>query len=188
MSEQVVKISDATSASGALGLTGLGLAALMLSFSGLGLFPDALIVIAMSIFVGGIIQVMTGYMAWKKGNTFETVAFTAFGFFWISFAFILIAPYGLPAASATSTGLYLVLWGILSFCLLLGTIKLKVKALIAIFTLLVTTFFITAIPALVTVPAIVGTIAAISTLLLGIVSLYTAVAITLNEVGYKLPL
>ncbi|MCL2141295.1 MAG: acetate uptake transporter [Methanimicrococcus sp.] len=182
-----VKLADTTGASGALGLTGLGLAALMLSFSGLGLFGDALILVAMSLFVGGFIQVITGYMSWKKGNTFETVAFTAFGFFWVSFAFILVAPLGLVAASPMSTGLYLVLWGILSFCLLLGTLKLKVNALIAIFVLLVTTFFITAI-ATFTGIAIVGTIAAISTLLLGVVSLYAAVAIVLNELGYKLPL
>ena len=180
-----VKITDTTGASGALGLTGLGLAALMLSFSGLGLFPDALIVVAMSLFVGGFIQVITGYMSWKKGNTFETVAFTAFGFFWISFAFILVAPLGLGAASGTATALYLVLWGILSFCLLLGTLKLKVKALIAIFVLLVTTFFITAASVFVAGLALV---AGVSTLLLGIVSLYAAVAIVLNELGYKLPL
>jgi succinate-acetate transporter protein len=126
-------------------------------------------------------------MSWKKGNTFETVAFTSFGFFWVSFAFILIAPFGLTTSSA-GLGLYLILWGLLSFFLLLGTLKLKVKALIVIFTLLVTTFFITAIPALVTVPAIVGTIAAISTLLLGLASCYAAMAIVLNDVGYKLPL
>jgi succinate-acetate transporter protein len=180
-----VKLTDTTSASGAAGLTALGLAALMLSFD---TFVDgaALGVVAMSIFVGGFIQVLVGFMAWKKGNTFETVAFTAFGMFWLSFAFILIAPFGLTI-SGTALGLYLVLWGILSFALFLGTLKIKVKALIAIFALLITTFFITAAAVFTGVEAL-GLLAGVSTLLLGLVSLYAAVAIVLNELGYKLPL
>ena len=184
-----VKITDTTGASGALGLTGLGLAALMLSFKGLVFSADeALIVVAMSLFVGGLIQVITGYMSWKKGNTFETVAFTAFGFFWISFAYIVANPQGIATTSGMemSLALYLILWGILSFCLLLGTLKLKVNALIAIFVLLVVTFFVTA--ASVFLGGIVATLACLVTLLLGIVSLYAAVAIVLNELGYKLPL
>ena len=90
-SEKVVKICDAWGTPGALGLTGLALASFSLAFLDMGLFADVMILISMSIFVGGLVQVFAGLLSFKKGNTFEMVAFTMFGMFWISFAYILNA-------------------------------------------------------------------------------------------------
>ena len=41
---------------------------------------------------GGLGQVIAGVMEWKKRNTFGTLAFTSYGLFWISLAFMLLLP------------------------------------------------------------------------------------------------
>ena len=46
----------------------------------------------MAIFYGGLAQVIVGLMEWKKNNTFGMLTFGSFGFFWISFATILVLP------------------------------------------------------------------------------------------------
>ena len=46
----------------------------------------------MAIFYGGIAQVIVGIMEWKKNNSFGMLSFGSFGFFWISFAAILMLP------------------------------------------------------------------------------------------------
>jgi len=187
MSEQIIKNVDITGNPGALGLSGFGLATLMLSFFNMGFFPENLSIIAMAVFVGGLVQLIAGSMAWKKGNTFETVAFTGFGVFWLSFAYILVAPFGASPAGDLSLGLYLTLWGIFGLGLFFGTLKMGVKALIVVFALLVLTFFATAAGHF-TLISIVGIAAGFFAFLLGAAALYTAIAIVLNELGYKLPI
>lgn len=186
MSEQIIQIADKTGNPGALGLTGFSLATLTLSFFNMGLFPGNLSVIAMAVFVGGLAQLLAGMMAWKKGNTFETVAFTGFGVFWLSFAYILIAPFGAETTDF-ALGLYLLLWGIFGLALFFGTLKMGVKALMVVFALLVLTFFVTAAAHFVAISA-VGLAAGVCAFLLGAAAFYTAMAIVLNEVGYKLPM
>ncbi|MDV0445411.1 Succinate-acetate/proton symporter SatP [Methanimicrococcus sp. At1] len=187
MSEQVIKIADTTGNPGALGLTGFSLATLTLSFHNMGIVPENLTVIAMAIFVGGLAQLLAGMMAWKKGNTFETVAFTGFGVFWLSFAYILITPFGAAGAGDLALGLYLTLWGVFGLGLFFGTLKMGVKALIVVFALLVLTFFVTAASHFVAISAL-GFAAGFCAFLLGAAAFYTAMAIVLNEVGYKLPM
>ena len=187
MSEQIIKNVDTTGNPGALGLSGFGLATLMLSFYNMGFFPENLSIIAMAIFVGGLIQLIAGSMAWKKGNTFETVAFTGFGMFWLSFAYILIEPFGAAGAGDLALGLYLTLWGVFGLGLFFGTLKMGVKALVVVFTLLVITFFVTAASHFILIP-IIGVIAGFFAFLLGASALYTAMVIVLNELGYKLPI
>jgi Predicted membrane protein len=180
-SEKVVKIYDACGIPGALGLTGLALASFMLAFFNFGLFGDAVVLISMSIFVGGFVQVFAGLLSFKKGNTFELVAFTMFGMFWISFAYILIT----GGASATSVGLYLFSWALLSGTMLLGLLKLKARVLSLLFIVLTIVFIVSALTNFI---AGLTFIAGILVLVLAFVSFYAAMAIVLNETGYKLPL
>lgn len=187
MSEQVMKVADTTGNPGALGLTGFSLATLTLSFFNMGLVPENLTVLGMAVFVGGLAQLLAGMMAWKKGNTFETVAFTGFGTFWLSFAYINVAPFGAAAAGDIALGFYLALWGVFGLGLFFGTLKMGVKALIVIFALLVLTFFVTAAAHFVAIAAL-GFVAGVCAFLLGAAALYTAMAIVLNELGYKLPM
>lgn len=182
MSEQVVKIADSWATPGALGLTGFSLSTIMLGFVNLGIVEDSLALIALSIFVGGLAQFCSGLMAFVKGSTFDMVAFTAFGSFWISFAYILLSP---TPPSTLGLVIYLLIWGLLAAVMTIGVIKLKARALICVLGLLAVVFILTAAGSYV---PIVATIAGILTLILGLVAFYTAMAITLNEVGFKLPL
>ncbi|WNY25666.1 acetate uptake transporter [Methanolapillus millepedarum] len=185
MSEiQIVKTQDTTANPGPLGLTGFALATLMLGLHNSGLFANILPVIAMAIFVGGLAQLLAGMMEWKKGNTFGMVAFTGFGVFWLSFAYIQIHPFGAMMASTESVGLYLLLWGLFGLALLLATLKMKSKSMIVIFVLLVLTFFVTAIDHL---GVSLGIFPGICALLLGLAAFYKAMADVLNENGYNLP-
>lgn len=182
MSEQVVKIADSYATPGALGLTGFSLTTILLAFYDLGIFTDTVALIAMSIFVGGIAQFCAGLFAFKKGSTFDMVTFCGFGTFWISFAYILIT----GGASGVSIGIYLLIWALLAIALLFGVIKLKAKFLIGVLALLAIVLIVTA-AFFITGTAIIATIAGILALVLGLLAFYVAMAITLNEVGYKLP-
>ncbi|MCL2550057.1 MAG: acetate uptake transporter [Methanimicrococcus sp.] len=181
MSEQVVKISDSWATPGALGLTGFSLSTIVLAFLNLGLAEDAVPLIAMSIFVGGIAQFCAGLMAFKKGSTFDMVAFCGFGSFWLSFAYIL-----LTGAGSMATGLYLIVWALLAFALTLGVIKLKAKALIGVLGLLTIVLIVSGLNAI--IAADLAMIAGVLCIVLGLLAFYTAMAIVLNEVGFKLPL
>jgi len=180
-SEKVVKICDAWGTPGALGLAGLALASFSLAFLNLGL-GDAVVLISMSIFVGGLVQVFTGLLAFKKGNTFEMVAFTMFGMFWISFAYILTT----GGADATSVGMYLFSWALLSGTMLFALLKLKAKVLSLLFIVLTIVFIVSALTNFIDG---LGMIAGVLVLLLALVSFYASMAIVLNETaGFKLPL
>ncbi|MDV0447860.1 Succinate-acetate/proton symporter SatP [Methanosarcinaceae archaeon Ag5] len=180
---QIVKTQDTTANPGPLGLTGFALATLTLGFHNAGIFPSSLTVVAMAIFVGGLAQLLAGMMEWKKGNTFGMVAFTGFGVFWLSFAWIQIHPFFMTAG-LESVGLYLALWGLFGLCLLLGTLKMKSKSMVVIFALLVLTFFVTAFDHM-AFP--LGAVPGICALLLGLSALYKAMADVLNEQGYNIP-
>ncbi|PAS94950.1 MAG: hypothetical protein CGU28_02900 [Candidatus Dactylopiibacterium carminicum] len=73
-----------------------------------------------------IAQVFAGLMEWKKGNTFGTVAFTSYGFFWLTLVGIVSLPKtGLMApAGEGSMVAFLIMWGIFTAILFVGTLKL----------------------------------------------------------------
>ena len=184
--ENEFHIIDKTSDHAPLGFMGLGLAATMLGLMGSGFFADATMVVSMSIFLGGFAQVFAGIEGWKKGDVFGATAFSAFGLFWFSFAFILmstgIAEGVLGAASASSVGFYLLIWGIVSLVLLLVTFKIGIKAIIVVFIALTLTFFLNAAANL---GVGVGPLAGYVTLILGISALYTSLALVANSVFGK---
>lgn len=167
------KIIDNSSSPGPLGFIGLGLAASMLGLQGLGCFSDSLIVISMSIFMGGFAQLIAGVQFWKKGDTFSSTAFTSFGFFWFSFAYVLISPFGIEVASSKSIACYLILWSIYSFFMLLGTFKIRNKLLIIMFLFLVLTFLFTGLANL---GFQLSVLPAIVTFSLGIISIYISIS------------
>lgn len=184
--ENELHIIDKTSDHAPLGFMGLGLAATMLGLMGSGFFADATMVVSMSIFLGGFAQVFAGIEGWKKGDVFGATAFSAFGLFWFSFAFILmatgIAEGVLGAASAASVGFYLLIWGMVSLVLLLVTFKIGIKAIIVVFITLTLTFFLNAAA---NFGIGVGSLAGYMTLLLGISAMYTSLALVANSVFDK---
>lgn len=138
-------VADPTANPAPLGLLGFGMTTILLNLHNAGLFPMDAMILGMGIFVGGLAQVMAGAMEWRKGNTFGTAAFTLYGFFWLSLVAINLLPGdAVNAASDTSMGSYLLLWGIFTACMFVGTLKLT-RSLQVVFGTLAVVFFLLAL-------------------------------------------
>ncbi len=182
MSEEKRTILDTTANPAPLGLAAFGMTTVLLNLHNAGLFNLGSMILAMGIFYGGIAQVIAGIMEWKKGNTFGTIAFTSYGLFWLSLVALLVLPTQDMAAKNDNAAMiaYFIMWGIFTLCLFFGTLKAN-KALQFIFGSLVVLFFLLAIRDI-TGNAVIGTIAGIEGVICGLSSIYTAMAIVLNEV------
>ncbi|MGB9927194.1 MAG: acetate uptake transporter [Methanosarcina sp.] len=180
--EVITDIRDKTANPTPLGFTGLGLSAVLLSLSYIGLYPVDSMIVSMSIFLGGFAQVFAGIMAWKKGSVFGGTAFCAFGLFWFSFAGLLLLPgTGLvEAPDPISVASYLFIWGIYTFVMLIATLKSDSKAIMFIF---VTLFLLFILLAVINATGDTGflSIAGYVGLIMGLAALYTALAIVLND-------
>ena len=91
MSEST-KIFDSTANPAPLGLLGFGMTTVLLNLHNAGFFALSSMVLAMGVFYGGMAQVFAGWMEWKKGNTFGTVAFTSYGLFWLTLVYLIVMP------------------------------------------------------------------------------------------------
>ncbi len=190
--EGEITIKDTTAGSpAAVGFYGLGFAATFAGLMNMGMIPDALMVIAMAIMLGGVAEVIAGVQLWKKGDTFGATAFTIFGLWWFGFSYINLAPAGLfnatmTAASAPSMAYFTLVWGIIATLLTIGTLKIGLKMLTVVFIVLDLTFFSLAAVffGMTSLLTIAGTI----TFITGIAALYLATALVLNAVGMKLPI
>ena len=119
--------TDATANPAPLGLMGFGMTTVLLNFHNAGFYPMDTMILAMGIFYGGIAQVIAGIMEWKKGNTFGTVAFTSYGFFWMALVGLVSFPKTGLMEATTSGGLvaFLIMWGIFTAILFAATFKLN---------------------------------------------------------------
>lgn len=177
-----VNIKDKTANPTPLGFTGLGLAAVLLSLSYIGLYPVDSMIVSMAIFLGGFAQVFAGIMAWKKGSVFGGTAFCAFGLFWFSFAGLLLMPAlgWIEGPEPLALAAYLFLWGVYTFVMLIATLKLGSKAIMFIFVTLFLLFMLLAVingtgnTGLLVIAGYVG-------LIMGLSALYTALGEVLND-------
>lgn len=117
MNTEVKKIANP----GPLGLLAFGMTTVLLNLCNVGMIPMTTVIIAMGFALGGLAQIIAGIFEFKQGNTFGGTAFTAYGLFWWSFVWIKIGT-GNPADS-TSMGFYLLLWGLFTLFMFLGTFK-----------------------------------------------------------------
>jgi succinate-acetate transporter protein len=122
---------------GPLGLAGFGMTTVLLNLHNAGFFPNTSIVLAMGLFYGGLAQMLAGLMEFTKGNTFGTTAFTSYGAFWLSLVGIWVLPkLGWAEAPAPAfMGCYLLIWGIFTFFLFIGTLKAGPVLKLVFFTL-----------------------------------------------------
>lgn len=177
-----VHVMDRTAKPTPLGFTGLGLSAVLLSLSYIGIYPVDSMIVSMAMFLGGFAEVFAGIMAWKKGSVFGGTAFCAFGLFWFSLASLLLLPAAglIEAPTPISIAAYLFIWGVYTFVLLIATLKLGSKAIMFIFVTLFLLFMLLAIvnatenAGLLVIAGYVG-------LIVGFAALYTALAIVLND-------
>lgn len=127
-----------------LGLSGFALTTWLLSMINAGWFGDSAIpiVLASAFAFGGSVQLLAGLMEMPRGNTFGFVAFCGYGAFWWSFAlFIEFFSSKVPAAIV---GWFLILWGLFTFFLWIGTFSLN-RAVQLIFLALWITFLLLAL-------------------------------------------
>ena len=111
---------------GPLGLLGFGMTTVLLNLHNAGLLPLSIVIVAMGIALGGLAQIIAGVRELKQGNTFAGTAFTAYGLFWWSLVLIWVNPFaeaGIEAASKVAMGYYLLLWGIFTGFMFIGTLK-----------------------------------------------------------------
>jgi uncharacterized protein len=130
-----------------LGLVGFGLTTVVLSLINAGVLPkDALpAVVPLAFAFGGLAQIFAGFMEFKNGNTFGTVAFTAYGLFWWWFAFLhwTVGAKLIAAPTPVSVGITLLMWGIFTLYMWISTFRSNF-ALWSVFLLLWVTFFLLA--------------------------------------------
>jgi len=179
--------TDHTANPAPLGLLGFGMTTVLLNLSNAGVFEMNAMILGMGIFFGGAAQILAGLMEWQKGNTFGTTAFTSYGFFWLSLIALLVFPkLGIYAApDLTAMGWYLLIWGILTLFLFIGTFRLN-RALQVVFGLTTILFFMLAISDF-TGNADLKILAGYEGILCGIAAIYTALAQVLDEVyGFTL--
>jgi succinate-acetate transporter protein len=207
------QMSEKTANPAPLGLLGFGVTTILLNFvHNARLYSIDGTILAMGIFYGGLAQVIAGMLEYKKGNTFGTVAFTSYGFFWLSFVALNwlggkigaynvgdfqvwpFGVYGTPwIVSNESFMAYFLLWGIFTFAMFFGTLKIN-RALQVVFMSLAILFFLLTIRAAIQayVPTISGSTLDLFTqiigaegIICGASAVYLAIAEILNEIHGK---
>jgi uncharacterized protein len=180
-------VTIATANPAPLGLLGFGLTTILLNLHNVGFYGLNSMIIGMGIFVGGFAQVIAGVQEFKKNNTFGATAFTAYGFFWISLCAIWLLPrmsFGEGLKSdEVSMGFYLLVWGIFSTFMFIGTFTMN-RAMQILFGSLIGLFYLLAIKDFTEIASI-GTLAGVVGILCGSTALYISVAQILNELYGK---
>jgi succinate-acetate transporter protein len=179
-----IRIIDTTANPAPLGLLAFGMTTVMLNLHNAGLFALGSMIFAMGIFYGGLAQIIAGIMEWKKNNTFGTLAFISFGFFWISLVGLIVMPkFGFVDMFTKAEFLaFLGIWGLFSFVMWIITFRLS-KALQVVFGLLVLLFvLLIAGNALGSVEIL--KIAGVEGIVCGLSAMYTGLGQVMNEV-YK---
>lgn len=139
-------IVDTTANPAPLGLLGFGMTTVLLNLANAHVIALSSMILAMGIAYGGLAQVIAGIEEWKKKNTFGATAFTSYGLFWWSFVILFLLP-----NTAAGQGFkndkggviaYLIMWGIFTFVLYIGTLRLNRALQVVFFTLWVLFFLL----------------------------------------------
>lgn len=177
----VTEIKDTTANPAPLGLIAFGMTTVLLNFHNAGFYAMNTMILAMGIFYGGLAQVIAGILEWKKNNTFGATAFTSYGMFWLTLVGLILLPKtGIAAADGHAMAAYLALWGLFTFGLFIGTLRLS-RALQFVFITLTILFLLLAYSEF-TGSAAVGKFAGYEGIVCGAAAIYTGLALLLNEV------
>ena len=130
----------------ALGLVAFGLTTVLLSLINAGVLPAGgePVVLPLALTFGGLMQIVAGLAEFRVANTFGATAFCSYGAFWWWFALLLLfAGNGVIDISKAgpTVGVALLLWGVLTLYLWIGTFRLS-RILFAIFLTLWITFLL----------------------------------------------
>ncbi len=139
-------VRDTSANPAPLGMMGFGVTTILLNLQHAGVVAPGSTVVALGIASGGVAQLVAGVMEWRKRNTFGTVAFFAYGLFWLSLVALLVAPrLGVTdAADRSGMAAYLFVWGLFTVVLFVATLKMN-RALMLVFFALTLLFFLLAV-------------------------------------------
>lgn len=182
MTTTIAAPASATANPAPLGLCAFGMTTVLLNFHNAGLFEMNSMILAMGIFYGGLAQVIAGIIEARKNNIFGLLAFTSYGFFWLSLVALVVMP-KLGWVKAPSSGgmvAYLIMWGLFTFLLFFGTLKLN-RALQFVFASLTILFALLAIGDC-TENINITHLAGYEGIVCGASAIYTGIAVMLNEV------
>ncbi|CAH0524885.1 acetate uptake transporter [Vibrio hippocampi] len=162
-----------------LGLMGFGMTTILLNIHNAGFFPVDSMILAMGIFYGGIGQVLVGMMCFKRGDTFGTTAFTSYGLFWLTLVGLIVMPkMGLPASPEHFMGWYLLLWGVFTGFMFIGSLCYPVAKQVVFGSLTILFFLLAARDFFDS--ELIGTIAGFEGIFCGASAMYFAMAQVLN--------
>ena len=183
--EQTIIIKDNSANPAPLGLLAFGLTTVLLNLHNAGIFEMNSMILAMGIFYGGIAQIIAGIMESKKNNTFGFVAFVSYGSFWLTLVALIVIPkFGwVPAASASAMIAYLIMWGIFTSLLFIGTLR-TTRALQFVFATLAILFFLLAYGES-EAGASIKTFTGYEGIVCGASAIYTGIGALLNEIYGK---
>jgi len=106
-----------------LGLLGFGLTTVLLNIHNAGLMELNVMILAMGLCYGGFAQIVAGIMEFRNKNLFGATVFTSYGFFWLSLCVIWVNPFGVAAADRQAMGWYLLMWGVFTLVMFIGSLK-----------------------------------------------------------------
>lgn len=177
-----ITIKDSSANPAPLGLFGFGMTTVLLNLHNAGIFEMNSMILAMGIFYGGLAQIIAGILESKKNNSFGMTAFISYGFFWLTLVGLIVMPKlgWIPAASSTAMIAYLIMWGIFTLLLFIGTFRIS-RALQVVFGTLVILFFLLAAGDA-TGNASLKTFTGYEGIVCGGSAIYTGIASLLNEV------
>jgi succinate-acetate transporter protein len=127
-----------------LGLLGLGMSLVLLNLHNAGLVKLSIVIVAMGVAAGGLLQIIAGITSYKVGNTFGGTAFTAFGAFWWSLVLVWWNPFGVAEGDAVSLAAYFFLWGLFTAFLFIASLTQDTMSKV-VFLSLAVLFFLLAI-------------------------------------------
>ena len=184
----VAVLSNETANPAPLGLCAFGMTTVLLNIHNAGFFEINSMILAMGIFYGGLAQVIAGIIEAKKNNTFGLTAFTSYGFFWLSLVGLMVMPkLGWSVAASNEAMIaYLSMWGIFTFLLFFGTLRLN-RALQFVFASLTILFFLL-VAGDATGNATIKHLAGYEGIICGASAIYTGIANLLNEMYGKVVL
>ncbi|MDD1693215.1 MAG: acetate uptake transporter [Methanoregula sp.] len=175
-------LNDNTANPAPLGLCAFGMTTLLLSLHNAGLTGLSSTIIAMALLYGGIAQVIVGVMEWKKKNSFGMLTFGSFGFFWISFATLLMLPV-LDLAKApqpVDLAAFLAIWGVFALGLFICT--LRMHRLLQITLAAVVLLVVLLVAAQLTGSALVLMLGGVMGIIAGALALYMGMGQLINEI------
>jgi hypothetical protein len=175
-------LNDNTANPAPLGLCAFGMTTLLLSLHNAGLTALGSPILAMALFYGGTAQVIAGIMEWKKNNMFGMVTFGSFGFFWISFATLLLLPaLGLTKApQPVELAAFLSIWGVFAVGLFICT--LKMHRILQVTLLAVVVLVVLLVAAQLTGNSLILNLGGVMGLVAGSLALYIGLGQLINEV------